>query len=343
MKSYRWWLLGLLCSVVLFSVAIHNSYAQNRVVKESQPRLENENVSMTPNEMGQVMILEYHLIGRPENQWRRTPENFLKDLEQLYREGYYPVTLRDLIHRTYNVPKGKTPVVLTFDDSSAGQFRVIPEDKGWRVDPESAVGIMMNFHNSHPDFPATATFFVLPAIPTGLRLFGQEDYIKEKLVFLRDNGFEIGNHSYWHQNLGKATPDEVQRQLALAQKSIDEYLPGYKMTSLALPFGVWCNPRSLAVSGEYQGIKYQHDAIVLVGAGPAPSPFSKNFRPLALPRIQAGDTPWGPGAYLRTFQKNANLRYFSDGKPDIISVPAKLRGDLIAVSSNYRISEQDIP
>ena len=76
------------------------------------------------------------------------------------------------------------------------------------------------------------------------------------------------------------------------------------MTSLSLPFGVWPKPRELAVSGQYDGISYKHDAIVLVGSGPAPSPFAKAFNPLAIERIQAGDTPWGLAAHLKRYEKN---------------------------------------
>lgn len=335
MKGIQWLLKVSIVLIITFIAFGGQGKAQNRtggeVSKTSSQKL------LPPNELGQVMILEYHLIGYPESDWRRTPENFRKDLNTLYQEGYYPITLRELVRRTFNVPKGKTPVVITFDDSSGGQFRVIPEGKKWRVDPNSAVGIMMDFHKKHPDFPAKATFFVLPAIPTGLRLFAQEEYIKEKLEFLRDNGFEIGNHSYWHQNLGKASPEMVQKQMALAQKSIQEYLPGYTMTSLALPFGVWPKDRNLVYSGTYQGVSYRNEAIVLVGSGPVPSPYSKSFNPLALERIQAGDTPWGPGAYIRKFQKNPEERFVSDGVKDQITIPADLQSKLMNKTGKYRI------
>ena len=39
--------------------------------------------SLAPNELGRVMILEYHKIDYPENRWTRTPENFRRDLETL--------------------------------------------------------------------------------------------------------------------------------------------------------------------------------------------------------------------------------------------------------------------
>ena len=44
--------------------------------------------SLPPNELGRVMILEYHKIDQPEERWTRTPENFRRDLETLYARGY---------------------------------------------------------------------------------------------------------------------------------------------------------------------------------------------------------------------------------------------------------------
>lgn len=294
---------------------------------------------LRPNELGQIMILEYHLIGYPEDQWRRTPENFRHDLELLYRNDYYPVSLNDLVQGKLNqVPAGKTPFVLTFDDSSQGQFRYLQTPISLPIDPQSAVGIMEGFKKEFPDFPLTASFFVLPGIKEGLRLFGQEQLIGEKLQFLADHGYEIGNHSYWHQNLGKTDDHGVQKQLALAVKAIQSYVPGYQIRSLALPFGVHAQNRALEISGQYQGINYRHQAILLVGAGPVLSPYRKEFNPYALERIQAGDTPWGPAAYIKKYQKQPELRYVSDGDPLVLSFPQQIKAKLNPEKAkNYRL------
>lgn len=294
---------------------------------------------LPPNELGQIMILEYHLIGSPEAEWRRTPENFYHDLEMLYRNDYYPVSLDALVQGELNhVPAGKTPFVLTFDDSSAGQFRYLQNQNQLIIDEQSAMGIMEGFKKQYPDFPLTATFFVLPAIKEGLRLFGQEQLIRQKLQFLANHGYEIGGHSYWHQNLGKTDDSGVQKQLALAVKAIQSYVPGYQVRSLALPFGVHAQNRALEISGQYQGINYRHQAVLLVGAGPVPSPYATGFNPYALERIQAGDTPWGPGAFVKKYQKQSGLRYVSDGDPGILSFPQAMQPKLAREKAgNYRI------
>lgn len=286
------------------------------------------NPELIPNELGRIMILEYHLIGYPEAEWRRTPENFQKDLEMLYENNYYPVSLDSYLSGTMKVPKGKTPFLMTFDDSSEGQFRYIKKGEKLVIDPQSAVGMMEKFKKEHSDFPLTATFYVLPAIKPGLRLFGQEEYIKQKLEFLVEKGYEIGNHSYWHQNLRKTDDEGVQKQLALAVKAIQSYLPGYQVRSLALPFGVHPKNELLEVSGTYEGIKYNHKSVMLVGSASALSPYSTEFDPYKLERIQAGDTPWGPKAFIERHKKNPELRYVSDGDLKTIAVPTQFQGKI---------------
>lgn len=280
------------------------------------------------NELGVVPIIEYHLIGRPEGAWRRTPENFRRDLQFLYDHGYYPVKLQDYVAGKLDVPAGRSPVVLTFDDSSEGQFRAVVVNSQPRPDPESAVGIMESFAKKHPDFPATATFFLLPAIDKNLRLFGQPEFWSWKLNFLVQHGYELGNHTYWHQNLAKATPEQVREQLAKAQAAVNEFVPEYRLRSLSLPYGVWPTVKELAVAGTYQGISYRHNAILLVGAGPAPSPADISFNSLRLPRIQAGDGVLGPAETLLRLEKKQYSRYISDGNPKTISIPMALKGQL---------------
>src|SRR6185503_3904005 len=97
------------------------------------------------NELGRVMILEYHKIDYPEERWTRTPENFRRDLETLYAKGYRLQSLTGLVEGRITVPAGTTPVVLTFDDSSAGQFRYLDRNGSLEIDPKSGVGVLEAF------------------------------------------------------------------------------------------------------------------------------------------------------------------------------------------------------
>lgn len=272
-----------------------------------------------PNEVGLIPILEYHRIGGPEDRWTRSAENFRADLDRLYREGYRPVSLTDLLDGRLDLPAGLSPVVLTFDDSSPGQFRYLGRDGEVAIDPDSAVGILLDFHRAHPDFAAKATFYVLPAAAQPHRLFGQPAYEQRKLRHLVELGFEIGNHTLWHANLARADAATVQHQLASAVRIIQEAVPGYRVRTLALPFGAYPADLAAAIAGEANGTAYRHDAILMVAGGLAPSPFAAAFDPLRLPRIQATAAEFAHS--LGRLARHPDERFVSDGDPAAVTVP----------------------
>src|SRR5690606_40348671 len=80
----------------------------------------------TPNELGRIPILEYHLIGPQRSQWTVTPEDLRTHLEMLYERGYRPVNLRDVVDRRLALPRGPSPVGLTFDAASPSPLRQGP-------------------------------------------------------------------------------------------------------------------------------------------------------------------------------------------------------------------------
>ncbi len=282
--------------------------------------------SLPPNELGRVMILEYHKIDYPEERWTRTPENFRRDLETLYARGYRLLGLGDLLDGRIGTPAGTTPVVLTFDDSSPGQFRYVERDGRQMIDPKSGIGILEAFIEAHPDFGRAATFFVLPGASRPNRLFDQPEHEGRKLRFLAEKGYEIGNHTLWHANLGKYDEATVRGQIAQAQVWIQRHVPGYKIRTLALPHGVYPRDVSWALRGTAQGASYQHDGILMVAGGAAPSPFSRNFDPVRMPRIQAVErdlTYW-----LGYFDKQPDERFVSDGDAAVLTIPATRRDRL---------------
>jgi peptidoglycan/xylan/chitin deacetylase (PgdA/CDA1 family) len=284
--------------------------------------------SLPPNELGRVMILEYHKIDYPEERWTRTPENFRRDLETLHARGYRLIGLRDLLDGRIATPAGTTPVVLTFDDSSPGQFRYVERNGRWVIDPKSGVGILEAFIEAHPGFGRAATFFVLPGASRPNRLFDQPEHEGRKLRFLAERGYEIGNHTLWHANLGKYDEATVRGQIAQAQVWIQRHVPGYRIRTLALPHGVYPRDVSWAVRGSAQGATYRHDGILMVAGGSAPSPFARNFDPVRMPRIQAVErdlTYW-----LTYFDRRRDERFVSDGDPAVVTIPAARRDRLRA-------------
>jgi peptidoglycan/xylan/chitin deacetylase (PgdA/CDA1 family) len=273
-----------------------------------------------PNELGRIMILEYHRVDYPEGRWTRTPENFRRDLETFYARGYRLINLGDLLDGRVKTPAGTTPLVLTFDDSSPGQFRYLDDRGTLAIDPKSAVGILDAFAREHPDFGRAGTFFVLPGASKPNRLFNQPELEGRKLQYLVSHGYEIGNHTLWHANLGKYDESTVRSQIAQAQQWIQRHVPDYRIRALALPHGVYPKSVDWALRGSAKGVSYRHDAILMVAGGPAPSPFARSFDPARLPRIQAVDqdlTFW-----LRYFDRNPRERFVSDGEATTLTVPA---------------------
>jgi len=279
--------------------------------------------TLKPNELGRVMILEYHKIDYPEERWTRTPENFRRDLETLYARGYRLLALNDLVDGRINVPAGTTPVVLTFDDSSPGQFRYVERDGRLEIDPKSGIGVLEAFILERPDFGRAATFYVLPGASRPNKLFNQDEHAGKKLQYLVANGYEIGNHTLWHANLGKYDETIVRGQIAEAQVWIQRHVPNYRPRTIALPHGVYPKDVSWAVRGTAKGASYQHDAILMVAGGAAPSPFSRGFDALHLPRIQAVEHDLG--YWLGYFEKHPDERFVSDGDAASVTVPGAKR------------------
>jgi len=281
-----------------------------------------------PNELGRIMILEYHIIGPTESRWTRSYANFWNDLNLLYSKGYRPISLNDLIDNRIDVPAGFSPVVFTFDDSSPMQFAFVKGPDGTLVpDPNSAVGMLERFHALHPDWAAKATFFVLPGADHPHDLFGVEDQKQAKLQYLVDHGFEIGNHTFWHQRLDVlATQAQVEEQLGRAVQAIDAFVPGYNVRTLALPLGEWPKNPAWAIDGSYQGTAYHNDAILEDTGGPAPAPNSVHYNPFKLPRIQATNMALDfYKVYVDYLDQHPEERYVSDGNPDQVVFPKSLQ------------------
>lgn len=242
-----------------------------------------------PNRLGDVLVLVYHGIGRPEARWVRTPENLRGDLETMLAHGYYPVNLIDVARGNLDhVPRGRRPIVLTFDDSTAGHFRYLEDGT---IDPDCAVGVLRAMHDEYgEDWPLRATFFVLiNAGEPGPILFRQAGLGPQKVRALVDLGMEVGSHTITHRDLGELGPDEVAWELAVSQNRIEALVPDYQVRSFALPYGSYVADPSLLRGGyvESEDLAYEYEAVVTLGARPAPSPFSAGFNPFAIPRVQA--------------------------------------------------------
>lgn len=281
-----------------------------------------------PNEAGRVLILEYHSLGPKEERWTRTYDNFKNDLETLYNNGFRAVNLGAYLDGKMDLPVGTSPVIFTFDDSLKSQFRLEQKDGKLDVAPDTAVAIMLDFARQHPDFGVAGTFYVNMPSP-----FAGEGTPAQRLQWLVDHGFEIGNHTWSHENLGELSGQAVQSTMARQAAEVARLVPGYQEISMALPFGAWPKDHKLAWQGEYQGVRYSHRAVLLVGAEPAPSPYVKDFDPLALPRVQGTDTDNQMQMWLSNLK---TTRYISDGDPDVIVVPKAVATNLKPEAAGQR-------
>ena len=255
------------------------------------------------NHLGRIPILEYHVIKGPTNQeYTRTPESFRKDLEDVYARGYRPITVSQMLDKDFrDVPAGMSPVIFVFDDASAEQFSYIENNGKLEIDPTSGMGIWLDFQKSHPDWKNRATFCMLNGGSAGHNFFGdgpkfqgqQKAWRFQKVQWLAQQGFELCDHTVWHARLDKFSDAIVQEQIARNQMAIDSAVPGYKVRTLALPYGIWPKNRPLAWQGTWtdpktgQSHPYHFDAVLEVSGGPTRSPYDPQFNPHSITRVQA--------------------------------------------------------
>ena len=304
--------------------------AEDRAERAPAPRKEAlDPGSVGVDESGLFAVLEYHRVGGDPSfapEWTVSPEDLRAQLEYLYRNDYYPVNFRDLLENNIEVPAGKTPVVLTFDDSSRTQFTMVRDEAGrWVPDPDGAVGVLLAFHREHPDWPMRATWFVLPAADAPNDLFGQPELTEKKLRFLVDEGMEIGSHTLWHANLALSSPQEVQEQIVRMNRAIREYIPGYSAVSLGVPFGEYPADMSLLRRGSWDGESYTLKGAAEVGGGLAYPPGNRLFSPYRVPRMQAEPAKGNFASFASHFEAHPEQRFVSDGDPDTVTIPEESR------------------
>jgi hypothetical protein len=286
-----------------------------------------------PNEMGRIPVLEYHLIVPQEtNEFTRTPERLRQDLEELYKRGYRPVNMVDVLDKKIQqLPKGISPVVLVFDDASPSQFRYVERNGKLEIDPSSAVGILEDFASKHRDWPRKAVFCMLPAAQVGRSFFGDKgiegqktEWRFQKVQFLHKQGYELCNHTLYHARLDRAG-SQVQEFIARGDMAIDSAVSGYQVRTFALPLGMWPKQRDLAWQGSWtdpkskKTISYKYDAVLEVSGNPNESPYDPKFNPHSINRQIMFKNALE--ATLNRLDKATGSagRYVSDGNPGTVA------------------------
>jgi hypothetical protein len=295
--------------------------------------------TLAPNELGVVPILEYHVITTDptqEAQFVRTKDDFIADLTWLYDHNFYIITVRELIENRISAPAGKYPVVLTFDDATSFQFSATKGADGKLViDPDSAVGILEDFFASHPGFGHTALFAIIVNNCFAFPDDSQMDICGDKLTWLAEHGYEIGNHTMNHMDLLDQDDETFMHEVGQAKLFIDEHVSGLANLGdvLILPFGNYPDKddhpdqREMLRNGfEYKGETIKIRAAMMVGSNPVVSPASVAWDPIWIPRVQAFDESLA--YWFDVFTSGGTVLYVSDGNPETITIPDPLPGYL---------------
>jgi len=287
--------------------------------------------SLRVDESGRIVIVMFHQFvdkftgtSQDDKQYTTTFDSFRNLLGELYDQKFRMVGLNDYISGNIDVPAGFKPIVFTFDDCTPGQFSLAEKNGSMVASSNSAVGILQEFNNSHPDFGAKGTFFIYTS---GNPFSGGAGTLQQKLKYLVDNGFEIGNHTLTQVDMNTLKKRiDIQKELGLNQKKLLTFLPGYTMQSLSLPYG--SHPRNIfaldLLSGEYEGVKYQNKVVLEVGWDPAISPFSAEYDASQVHRIRAAgivSTDYDLTWWLRELKRDDNL-FVSDGNPKTVTSPS---------------------
>lgn len=285
----------------------------------------------SPNEGGDVLILMYHHIGHPNAaKYNVSSEEFRHHLQVLYDQKYLPVPVSDYVNGTIDLPRGYTPYVITFDDGSANNFWMFDDGT---IDPNSGVGVLMDFAETHPGFHPHATFFV------NKNSFGQPEFLNQKIEYLYANGMELGNHSYTHPHFSVVGPEETTKELATLSSYIESYdaMP-YPLKYIATPFGD--QPPSswnyVLKEGSFDDHGYYHDAIFYTAEKIAKSPYDRAFDADRIYRMGIGAPYTVTIEELLEKYTTRSTRYYSDGNVNTVTIP-KAFADSIQTRNNESI------
>lgn len=281
------------------------------------------------NELGRVLVVEWHQIKERDGRWENSLSTFRAQLRELHDRGYRPISVEEFIEGTFPIPAGTSPVLLTFDDSHKEHF-FFAED-GVTPHPDSVVGILQAMEERDPTWRARALFSFYWPVP-----FRETDreLIERKLRWLVEHDFDLSNHTYTHDNLAKMTDEEVVANLARAEAELAEVVPDYRVRSITLTQGIWPKNPDLAMAGEWNGFRYDHDIALEVGFMPTRSPHHAGYDPRAVQRVQA----WVPELrkWVEWLDAEPGRRLVSDGDPTTVTYPASFR-DVAAPRDGFAV------
>lgn len=245
------------------------------------------------NEAGDIPVVMWHQFSDADSpnystgtrQYMNSFDYLYELCGRLYNAGFRLLSMSDYLNNNITVAAGCKPIVFTFDDGVSSQFSLIEKDGKLELNPKCAVYVMQKFAKEHPDFGFKGIIYVYLHSPSGV--FEGAGTIEQRLNYLIDLGWEIGNHTYGHSSMKGKSAADITYQLGMNQKTMESIVPGYKFNSMALPYGQYDEANVPAlISGTYDGTTYENRAIFLVGAEPSHATTSVNFK-VFVPRIRS--------------------------------------------------------
>lgn len=162
-----------------------------------------------------VPVLMYHVVGEPQGPYPELyvrPGEFRRQVQWLREQGFHTVTLQQVLdHWEKGAPLPPKPVVLTFDDGYASDYRHV-----------------------FPTLRQNGFVATLFAFPNSIETAGH--VTRAQLREMAGAGFEIGSHTMSHPNLTKLSPERRQTELTRSKAWLEEAI-GKPVQVLAYPAG----------------------------------------------------------------------------------------------------------
>jgi len=181
-----------------------------------------------------VPILLYHryipIDKTNDSRMKMQLSDFRNQLEQLYAAGFVQVSLEDWLAGKLEVPQGKRPVIITFDDLFFADQVFIMEDG--TPSERSGLGVMWQIYQEHPEFGFKPALFS----NMGDKYYGNvirgdwfyvetgwQDSLARVIAWCIEHGALVYNHFYTHPSLPKLSPAQIEWEMRTNDEEIQKF------------------------------------------------------------------------------------------------------------------------
>lgn len=323
-------IIGMLATIssTRIEITTNNENISFRIAK----RINYEEIK--PNEAGDILVIMYHSLDTKKNHypWHTTKEEFLRDLEYMYNNGYVLISMKEYLSNDIDIPAGKTPILLTFDDGLKSCFSLKKDSTGKLVlNSNSLIGMLEKFKLEHPDFGSGGVLYITadPFDHDAYYKIKSEGSYEDKFRVLSELGYEIGNHTYNHPGLSGLSKKELTKEIGKVNNLVYKYSK-LKTQYLAYPYGIKPDKKNMNTvkSGTYKKISYNIQSAVL--AAPEPpyftNPIKKDFKRYYISRAIATKGDYMDMYWMfNYYKKHPDKKYISDGDKRTLSIPVSLK------------------